>query len=84
MKKSIHPAVGVVALVILLGVVGFLFYKGTATPDPVPMSPQGPGAFLLKKSGGGGAGGPAGGRRMSPDVMQAMKQQQQQPGGGQP
>ena len=73
MKKQMHPAVVAVVVVLVLGVAGFLFYKSTASPEPVNMSPQGPAAKFLK----GGAGG---GHR-TPDVMEAQKMQQQQQGG---
>ncbi len=70
MKKQVSPAVVVVLVLLVLGVAGYLFYKGTATPEAVNMSPQGPAAKLLKA-------GP-GGRRMSPDVLEAQKMQQSQ------
>lgn len=48
MKKQVHPALGTVAIVATVALVIFLMYKGTEAPPPVPMSPMGPGAGLLK------------------------------------
>ncbi len=52
MKKEIHPGVAVAAVVILLLIVGILFYKHLQNPKPQAMNPLGPGAAALHKMGG--------------------------------
>jgi len=74
MKKQVHPAVIAVVVVLLISVVGFLFFKGTATPPPTAMNPLGPGAALLKAAGARPGG-------MTPDVLQAREKMQRQQGG---
>jgi hypothetical protein len=52
MKKQVHPAVIVIVIVALVGVLGFVFYKSTATPPPQGLGAGGPGMAALKKNGG--------------------------------
>jgi hypothetical protein len=52
MKKQVHPAVIVIAVVAMIAVVGFVFYQSSAAPPPQGMGPGGPGMALLKKNGG--------------------------------
>lgn len=70
MKTQVNPIAIVAVLIAVVGLVGYLFYKGTATPEPVPMSPLGPAAKLLK--------GPSRPHGATPDVP-ADKQQTPQP-----
>jgi len=75
MKQQIHPAVLVAVIVVVVGLVGFFFYRGTATPAAVPMDPLGPAGKLLKA--GGGMHG------KTPDVQQTTdRPQSTQPFGG--
>lgn len=67
MKKNIHPAVAVVAVVALLLAVGFVYYKQTTPPPPVHASPLGLDDLPKGMKGKG----------MMPDVQEAIKQQQQ-------
>ncbi len=52
MKKEIHPAAAVIAVVIALLLVISIYYKQTEPPKPMPMNPLGPGAAALQKHGG--------------------------------
>jgi len=73
MKKQVNPAIIVIAVVVAIGIVGFLFYKGTAAPEAVHMDPLGPAGKLLRA--GGGAHG------MTPDVQAAQQNAQQNQAG---
>jgi hypothetical protein len=73
MKKQIHPGVITAILAVCVLVIIFLFYKKTESPPPIPMSPLGPGARLLK--------GKVIPRGVTPDVLEAQKRMAQPPGG---
>ncbi|HLK55648.1 MAG TPA: hypothetical protein VKU00_03740 [Chthonomonadaceae bacterium] len=52
MKKEIHPGILVAAVVVVIAIAGFIFYRASAAPEAQAMGPQGPGAAMLKKAGG--------------------------------
>ena len=52
MKKEIDPKVAIGVAVVIALLIGFFYYRNTASPEPQAMGAQGPGAIALKKSGG--------------------------------
>jgi len=51
MKKEIHPGILVAAVVVVIAIAGFFYWRSSVT-SAESMAPRGPGATALKKAGG--------------------------------
>jgi hypothetical protein len=74
MKKEIHPAVTVIAVLIIVGVVAFFFMRSSQSPEPQGMSPMGPAAKMLK--------GDDMSKHMTPEEKMMMQRSMGARGGG--